>query len=356
MNRINSFLELAVKQGGSDLHLVSGEPPRIRIHGVLHKVRFRDLSSDDLERILDEFMETEVRQRFEAGGIVDFAYEAEGLGRFRVNVNRHLHGLAAVLRAIPNEVPRFDSLGLPPAVASVIEQPQGLTLVTGPTGSGKSTTLAAMIDQINATRRGHIVTIEDPIEFVHRAKQCVVTQRELLTHVPTFADALRHAVREDPDVVMVGELRDLDTIAMALTAAETGVQVLATLHTNGAVRCVDRVVNAFPARRQEQVRTMLAESLRMVVSQQLVRTADETGRVAVTEVLINTPAAAAVIRSGQSHKLMSVIQAGRKVGMQSLDTVLKEMVLQKRISSQDAYDRAVNRSQFERYLVREEAA
>jgi twitching motility protein PilT len=356
MNRINSFLELAVKQGGSDLHLISGQPPRVRINGLLHRIRFRDLSVDDMQRILDEFMTENARRRFEESLSVDFAYEVSGLGRFRVNVYRHHYGLAATLRVVPARVPDLDELGLPQVVKATIAQPKGLTLVTGPTGAGKSTTLAAMIDQINATRRGHIVTLEDPIEFLHSYKQCVVTQREIGTDAPNFTDALRHATREDPDVIMVGELRDSETVALALTAAETGVQVLGTLHTNGAVRGIDRLVNAFPEKRQEQVRAMLSESLRMVVSQQLVRTADESRRVAVAEVLLNTPAASSVIRSGQSHKLMSVIQAGRRLGMQSLDTVLKELVLERKVSARDAYERAIERSQFERYLVREEAA
>ena len=356
MSRINAFLELAVKQGGSDLHLVSGQAPRIRIHGVLHKVRFRDLSVEDIERLLEEFMPESAREPYRERMAADFAYAVEGLGRFRVNVSRHQAGLSAVLRVIPNQVPDLASLRLPSAVSAVLEQPKGLVLVTGPTGAGKSTTLAAMIDHLNRTRKGHIVTIEDPIEHVHEYKSCVVTQREVGAHTPSFHEALRAAVREDPDVIMVGELRDRETMALALTAAETGIQVLGTLHTNGAVRTVDRLVNAFPAARQDQIRVLLADSLRLVVSQQLVRTADEASRMAVAEVLVNTPAAAAVIRSGQSHKLLSVIQAGRRDGMQSLDSVLKDLVLSKKISARDACERAVDRNQFEPYVVREDAA
>ena len=356
MSRIDTFLELAVKQGGSDLHMISGQAPRIRIHGVLHQVRFRELSVEDMERLIEEFTTQEVRARLSAQLSTDLAYDVDGLGRFRANLYRHHGGLGASFRVIPREVPSWESLGLPPSLKLAVSQPKGLTLVTGPTGSGKSTSLAAMVDHINATRRGHIVTIEDPIEFVHGYKQCVVTQREVFAHAPSFSEALSAAVREDPDVILVGELRDLETISLALTAAETGIQVLGTLHTNGAARTIDRIVNVFPARRQEQIRTMLADSLRMVVSQQLVARADGSGRLAVVEVLINNTACASIIRGGASHKLNSVIQAGRKVGMQSLDAGLRELVRAGAITGEEAYDHAVDRSQFERSLVRAEAA
>ncbi len=356
MSRINTFLELAVKQGGSDLHLVSGQPPRIRINGVLHKVRFRDLSVEDMERILEEFTTPGQRERLGRELSVDLAYEVAGLGRFRVNAYRHLDGLGACLRVIPPQVPRWEDLGLSEGIKLAFTQPKGLTLVTGPTGCGKSTTLAAMVDHINATRRGHVITVEDPIEFVHGFKQCVITQREVGAHARSFSEALRDAVREDPDVILVGELRDVETIGLALTAAETGIQVLASLHTNGAVRTVDRIVNVFPARRQEQIRSMVADSLRMVVSQQLVVRSDGSRRQVAAEILMNTSAAAAIIRSGQSHKLHSVIQAGRGVGMQSLDGELKELVRAGVITGEEAYEHAVDRSQFERALNRAEAA
>ena len=348
MSRIDAFLELAVKQGGSDLHLVSGQAPRIRLNGVLHRVRFRELSVEDLTRVLDEIMEPRLREQFREHGSVDFAYQVPGLGRFRANVYRHARGIAAALRIVPEKVRRLDDLGLPPSVKAAVSQPKGLTLVTGPTGSGKSTTLAAMVDHINETRRGHIITIEDPIEFVHQAKKCSVTQREIGTHSPTFAEALRNAVRADPDVIMVGEVRDMETVSLALTAAETGVQVMTTLHTNGAARSVDRIVNVFPARRQDQVRTMLAESLRLIVSQQLLRTADGSARVLAAEVLVNTPAASSVIRSGQSHKLESVIQAGKRMGMQSLDGRLRELLREEVITEEEASEHAVDRSKFGR--------
>jgi twitching motility protein PilT len=355
LSRINTFLELLVKQGGSDLHMVSGQPPRIRINGVLHQIRFRELTEGDMTRILEEFMSEEVRAELGKTLAVSFAYETPELGRFRANISRHQYGLYAVFRAISAETIPLDDMDFPPGVKAAISQPKGLTLVTGPTGSGKSTTLAALIDHINETRRGHIITLEDPIEFIHQYKQCVVTQREIGKHSPNFTEALKNAMREDPDVIMVGELRDLESVALALTAAETGIQVLGTLHTNGASRSIDRVINIFPARRQEQIRSMLAESLRMIVSQQLVRNAEGTGRVLAAEVLINTHAAGAIIRSGNSHKLKSVIQAGKRVGMQSLDSVLMDLVRREIISGEDAYEHAIERGKFERYLSREAA-
>jgi twitching motility protein PilT len=354
--RIHTFLELAVNQGGSDLHLVTGQPPCIRIGGVLHRVRFRELSLEDVEQILLEFMNERQIADLNEKFAVDFAYEAPDLGRFRVNVYRHARGLAAALRVIAPTVPTLESLGLPTVIASQTVQPKGLILVTGPTGSGKSTTLAAMVDLLNSTRRGHIITIEDPIEFVHPVKQCVVTQREVGSHAPTFAEALRNAVREDPDVILVGELRDLESIALALTAAETGIQVLATLHTASATKTIDRVVNVFPARRQDQIRAMLAESLRMIVSQRLVRAAEGGKRMAVAEILINTHAAASMIRSGNSHKLDSVIQAGGSLGMQAFDAALRELVRKKIVDIEEAHQSALDRTQFESGLPLREAA
>ncbi len=347
MNRIDAFLELAVQQGGSDLHLVSGQAPKIRIHGSLQPVKFRDLSVEDMEKILAEFMGDSIRDELQKRLAVDFAYEVENLGRFRVNAYSHMNGLAAVLRVVPSKVATLEELGLPASIANAIAKPSGLTLVTGPTGSGKSTTLAAMLDHINRTRKGHIITIEDPIEFVHGYKSCVVTQREVGVHAPSFAVALRNALREDPDVILVGEMRDLETISLALTAAETGVQVFGTLHTNGAARTIDRSVNIFPARRQDQVRSMLADGVQLVVSQQLVPNAEGTGRFAVAEVLVNNNAAASMIRGGKAHQLGSVIQSGSKLGMQGLDAQLKELVRKGRITREEAYRHAIEKAQFE---------
>jgi twitching motility protein PilT len=354
--RINTFLELAVKQGGSDLHIFSGQPPRIRIHGVLHQVRFREITEEDLGRILDEFIDEKQRQTLDKNLSVGFSYEVPNLGRFRANVCRHRGGLAASFRVIRSDIPSLEELGLPASVKMAVSQPKGLTLITGPTGSGKTTTLAACVDHLNRTRKGHIISIEDPIEYIHTFQGCVVTQREVGLHAPSFSEALRNAMREDPDVIMLGELRDLESLSLALTAAETGIQVLGTLHTNGASRTIDRIVNIFPAPRQEQIRSMVADSLRMIVSQQLVRTAEGSSRVLAAEILINTYAAASMIRGGNSHKLDSVIQAGGKLGMQSLDGVLKEMVRKEIITGEDAYDHAIDRSQFERFLAREDAA
>ena len=273
-----------------------------------------------------------------------------------MNVYRHREGLAAAFRVVPQSPPTLESLDLPAVVVQMLAVGKGLVLVTGPTGSGKSTTLAGMVNHLNHTRKGHIITVEDPIEFVHPYKLCVVSQREIGSHAPTFAEALRSAGREDPDVIMVGEMRDMETISLALTAAETGILVLGTLHTNGAVRCVDRIVNVFPARRQDQVRTMLADSLRLVVSQQLVRKADRTGRQVAAEVLVNTSAVSSMIRQGNTHKLMNAIQAGQRAGMQSLDAVLMDLVRREIITGDEAYDNAVERSAFEPYVSQDPAA
>jgi twitching motility protein PilT len=355
MSRINTFLELVVRQGGSDLHVVSGLTPRARIFGSLEPIRFRELTSEEIERILWEFMSEGQKAKLERDLSVDFAYQVEGLGRFRVNVYRHLRGIGAAFRVVPTAIRSLEDLGLPEVIPRTIATPRGLTLVTGPTGSGKSTTLAAMIDSINRNRKGHIITIEDPIEFVHEFKSCVVTQREIGRDAPSFQDALRDAVREDPDVILVGEMRDLETIQQALSAADTGIQVLATLHTNGAVRSVDRIVSVFPARAQEQIRGMIAESLRMIVSQQLVRKADGSGRLVVPEILINNQAASSLIRAGKVHQLGSVIQAGARVGMRSLDVGLQELVRAQTITGEEAYERAIEKQRFERYLLEEMA-
>ncbi|HEX7880934.1 MAG TPA: PilT/PilU family type 4a pilus ATPase [Candidatus Eisenbacteria bacterium] len=356
MNRVHTFLEMALKQGGSDLHLVSGEVPRIRINGVLEPVRFRELTREDMERLLAEVLTEGQRARLARDLSVDFAYTVPELGRFRVNAYHHARGLAAALRVVPDSLPLLDDLGLPTQVRELVRQPKGLTLVTGPTGSGKSTTLASIVDHLNRTRRGHIITIEDPIEFVHQYRSSVVTQREIGAHAASFAEALRDAVREDPDAILVGELRDIETISLALTAAETGIQVLGTLHTNGAGRCVDRIINVFPARRQDQVRSMLADSLRMVVSQQLVRLADGSARKLVADVLVNTAAMASMIRSGNTHKLATIMQSGGRQGMQLLDNVLHEMLRAEAITGEEAWEHAVDKAPFERHLGLDGAA
>ena len=351
MNRIDTFLELTVRQGGSDLHLVAGLPPRIRAHGDVQPVPFRSLTTQDIEGFLEEIMPPGVRHQLDVRHNVDFAYVSDVAGRFRANVYRHIGGFAAVLRVIPNDPPKLETVGLPDVCRQVLDIGKGLVLVTGPTGAGKSTTLAGMVDYVNGSLNGHIITLEDPVEFLHTYRKCVVTQREIGTHAQSFAEALRAAVREDPDVILVGDMRDLETISLALTAAETGILVLGTLHTSGAIRTVDRMVNVFPPRRQDQVRTMLSDSLRLVVSQRLVRKMDGTGRLAAAEVMVSTTAVSSMIRQGNTHKLHSVLQSGARLGMQSLDSVLMEMVRKELISGEEAFEHAIDRTSFERYVA-----
>jgi twitching motility protein PilT len=313
------------------------------------------LSPADLERLLFEIMESHHQHELSERLSVDFAYAVPELGRFRCAVHRHVFGIAAVMRVVPSEIIPMQDLGLPEQIGPYVQQPSGLILVTGPTGSGKSTTLASIIDYINENRNGHIITIEDPIEFVHSYKRSVITQREIGPHSPSFAEALRNGLREDPDTILVGEMRDLETIGLALTAAETGIQVFGTLHTNGAVRTVDRVVNVFPHGRQDQVRSMLSESLRMVISQQLVPLASGRGRKAALEVLVNTQASSSLIRAGKANQLTSVIQSGKSVGMQSLDTQLLEDAQEGIITGVDAYTHAIDKAKFEHLVAREAA-
>jgi len=325
MARINAFLELVVKQKGSDLHLISGNPPRVRLNGETFPVKYRDLTADETRDLLYEIMTPLQRQHFEQENGVDFAYEAEGLARFRVNVFEHLRGIGAVFRVIPTEVMSLQKLGLPPVLKNFCRQRKGLILVTGPTGSGKSTTLAAMIDFINRERKGHIITIEDPVEFIHPNRNCLISQREVGSHTPTFAHALHSALREDPDVVLVGELRDLETIHLALTAAE--------------------IINVFPPGEEAFVRTMLSTSLVGVISQQLLPTADRKGRVAALEIMINNAAVANLIREGKTEQLDNVIQSGGMQGMQRMDTALRRLLDAKLITGEDAYMKAADASE-----------
>ncbi len=279
MHRIDTFLELVVRQQGSDLHLVSGNPPRIRLLGLLHEVKYRELSADETGALLVDIMPLKMRQEWKSGACynIDFAYEIPDLARFRVNAFRHLNGIGAVVRVIPSKLMTMDDLGLPAVLKTMCRDKKGLILVTGPTGSGKSTTLAAMIDFINQDRKGHIITIEDPVEFQHPNKNCLVSHREVGLHTRNFASALHSALREDPDAILVGELRDYETVSLAVTAAETGILILGTLHANGAAATVDRVINVFPGAFQPRIRAMLSSSLRGVISQQLLRRADGKG-------------------------------------------------------------------------------
>ncbi|HEY5719522.1 MAG TPA: type IV pilus twitching motility protein PilT [Gammaproteobacteria bacterium] len=348
-SRIDAFLELVAKQGGSDLHLVAGNPPRLRLYGDVIAIKYRELSSAETESFLYEIMPESLHAEFERRNGLDFAYSVPDLARFRVNVFRHLGGMGAVFRVVPHRVPELGQLGLPPAVPAFCRHKQGLVLVTGPTGAGKSTTLAAMIGHLNANLRGHVITVEDPIEFLHTRDQCLISQREIGFHTPSFPAALRSALREDPDVIMIGELRDYESISLALTAAETGVLVFATLHTSDAASTVDRLINAFPAAEQPRVRLMLASSLVGVISQQLVRRSDGRGRVAAIEVLVNNPAAANLIREGKPEQLANVIQSGGLQGMQSMDTALRRLLDARLVDGAAVYRLAANKQAFQQH-------
>jgi twitching motility protein PilT len=346
MAEINSYLQVLLERQGSDLHLIAGLPPRMRVHGKLNVFEDNPLPADQVERLLGAIMPEKAVAEFNANDAADFAYSIEGLARFRVNVMRHLGGMGGVFRAIPQVAKSLDELKMPAALKSLCKHTQGLLLVTGKTGSGKSTTLAAMINEINANFKGHILTIEDPIEFVHQRKQCLVSQREVGEHCPNFAAALHSALREDPDVILVGEMRDLETISIAVTAAEMGILVMGTLHTNGAAQTVDRIVNVFPTEKQPHVRTMLSTSLKGVISQQLVPNKEGDGLVAALEVLVNTPATANIIRQGKLDQLETAMQAGRKAGMCTMDKALSDMFDRGEITGRTAYDFANKKEKF----------
>jgi twitching motility protein PilT len=345
--RIDAFLRDVLARNGSDLHFVAGDPPRIRLFGDLQSLREEPLGQDEVRAMLTEIMTRRALQRLEEQDGADFAYTIPGVSRFRVNVFRHIGGMGAVFRAIPSKALTLDQLNMPESVRSLCRTNNGLILVTGKTGSGKSTTLAAMIDDINARVKGHILTIEDPIEFVHARKSCLVSQREVGIHSPGFAEALHSALREDPDVVLVGELRDLETMSIAVTAAEMGILVMGTLHTNGAAATVDRIVNAFPSDKQAHVRTMLSTSLRGVVSQQLIQRADKRGRVAALEILINTPAVSNLIRQGKLDQLENTMQSGGQFGMRTMDSAIQELLDKSMITGRSAYEKSINKQRFE---------
>ena len=348
MNKIDKYLTDALAKQSSDLHFISGDPPRVRVHGSLGTLTEDTLTTDFVKDCMYEIMTGTTQKDFERDDAVDFAYEIPEISRFRVNVMRHLNGIGAVFRAIPSKALTLEELEMPPAVHSMCKQSSGMILVTGKTGSGKSTTLAAMIDAINRRLKGHILTIEDPIEFVHARHGCLVSQREVGVHSGSFAEALHSALREDPDVILVCELRDLETISVAITAAEMGILVLGTLHTNGAGQTVDRIINTFPADKQGHIRTMLSTSLRGVISQQLLPTKHKPGRIAALEILINTSAVANLIRQGKLDQLETSMQAGGKVGMQTMDNALMDLVDRRWVSGKEAYHQANNKQMFQK--------
>jgi len=347
MAHIDQFLQEVLRRKGSDLHFIAGDPPRIRLYGDLTPLRGEILTAEFAREALYEIMPAKAQARFEKHDGADFAYTLGDLGRFRVNVMRQLNGMGAVFRAIPSKALSMDELNLPDAVRNLARANNGLILVTGKTGSGKSTTLAAMIDDINRRDKGHILTVEDPIEFVHQRKNCLISQREIGVHAQSFSQALHSGLREDPDVILVGELRDLETISIAVTAAEMGILVMGTLHTNGAAQTVDRIINVFPADKQSHVRTMLSTSLRGVISQQLLQRADRQGRVAALEILVNNSAVANLIRQGKLDQLENTMQSGAASGMRTMDTSIQALLDNRQISGKEAYKKAINKARFE---------
>ena len=351
MAKIDAFLKLGLQQGCSDIHLAVGVPPMLRLHGDLQPIRFRDLGGTELEGYMDDILTDTQRDRFDSGADLDFAYVSEDGGRFRVNLYRKDTGVGATFRHIPEEIPNIDSLQLPAVVKQLCDHHQGMVLVTGSTGTGKSTTLAAMIDYINRNRKLNIISLEDPIEFVHNSKNSQVIQRELGNHIHSFADGVRAAMREDPDVILVGELRDTETISMAMTAAETGHLVFGTLHTTGAVKTVDRMVDALPAELREQAKAFLTQSLNAVITQVLVRTPDGRGRRAILEVMIMTRAIAKLISTDQTHQIPSQLQTGKNLGMQLLDQSLLAAINNKEIDPDHAVQFATDKKQFQRFVT-----
>lgn len=343
---ITQLLAFSVKNQASDLHLSAGLPPMLRLHGDMRRIKLDPLGDDAVRAMLHDIMSDGQRQIYEHLRELDFAFEVKGLARFRVNAFQQQRGAAAVFRTIPGRIATLEELQAPRLFADLALRPRGLVLVTGPTGSGKSTTLAAMIDHLNATRYGHILTVEDPIEFVHAPKRCLINQREVGPMTRSFSAALKSALREDPDAILVGELRDLETMRLALTAAETGHLVLATLHTSSAAKTVDRIIDVFPAEEKEMVRAMLSESLQAVIAQTLCKTRDGQGRVAAHEIMLGTSAIRNLIRESKVAQMYSTIQTSQALGMQTLDQSLAELVRRERISAAEARGKARNPENF----------
>jgi twitching motility protein PilT len=350
MAKIDAFFKLMHEQGASDLHLVSGQPPALRIRGDMERIKYKVLDNDELKAMLYEIApDTKIKQ-FEETGDIDFGYEIPGVARYRSNFFMQKNGCGAVFRQIPEEIMTAEQLGLPNVISKLASLPRGLVLVTGPTGSGKSTTLAAIVDVANRTRKDHIITVEDPIEFVHQSQGCIVNHREVGIHTKSFSAALRGALREDPDIILVGEMRDLETISLAIEAASTGHLVFGTLHTMSAPKTIDRIIEVFPATEQAQIRSTLSDGIRAVISQVLFKRIDKKALCVALEILIATPAARNLIREGKTHQIPSVIQTGKKYGMMLLDDAIMELYEKGWISADDAYLKANDKGRFRNFI------
>ncbi|MGA7143887.1 MAG: type IV pilus twitching motility protein PilT [Desulfobacterales bacterium] len=350
MAKIDAFFKLMHEQGASDLHLVSGQPPALRIRGDMERIKYKALDNDELKAMLYEIAPANKIKLFEETGDIDFGYEIPGVARYRSNFFMQKNGCGAVFRQIPEEIMTAEQLGLPSVISKLASLPRGLVLVTGPTGSGKSTTLAAIVDVANKIRKDHIITIEDPIEFVHQSRGCIINHREVGIHTKSFSAALRGALREDPDIILVGEMRDLETISLAIEAASTGHLVFSTLHTMSAPKTIDRIIEVFPATEQPQIRSTLSDGIRAVISQVLFKRIDQKGLCVALEILIATPAARNLIREGKTHQIPSVIQTGKKYGMQLLDDAIMELFQKGWINADDAYLKANDKTRFRAFI------
>ncbi|MBW2620032.1 MAG: type IV pilus twitching motility protein PilT [Deltaproteobacteria bacterium] len=350
MAKIDAFFKLMNEQGASDLHLVAGQPPALRIRGEMERIKYKVLDDDELKAMLYEIAPEHKVKEFEETGDIDFGYDILGIARYRSNFFMQKYGVAAVFRQIPEQIMTAEQLGLPEVISKLASLPRGLVLVTGPTGSGKSTTLSSIIDVANRTRKDHIITVEDPIEFVHQSKSCIINHREVGLHTKSFSTALRGALREDPDIILVGEMRDLETISLAIEAASTGHLVFSTLHTSSAAKTVDRIIEVFPADQQNQIRSTLSDGLRAIIAQVLFKRVDKKGRSPALEILIATPAVRNLVREGKTHQIASTIQTGKKYGMRLLDDSIMEMLNNGWISADDAYAKSNDKGKFRPFL------